>query len=109
MKICFVSPFAQAAGSERYLGLVLDGIPREQVRDVVFLQDGPFVEEVRRRGLPVSVWPTGAGPLAILGAVRRLHRHLADDAPDLVHANGIKAALVAVLATRGTRTGVVWV
>jgi len=109
MKICFVSPFAQAAGSERYLGLVLDGIPREQVRDVVFLQDGPFVEDVRRRSLPVTVWPTGAGPLAILGSVRRLRRHLAVDAPDLVHANGIKAALVAVLATLGTRTGVVWV
>ncbi len=109
MRICFVSPFAQPAGSERYLGLVLDGIPREQVRDVVFLQEGPFVDEVRRRDLPVRVWPTAAGPLAILGAARRLRRHLAEDRPDLVHANGVKAALVAVLATAGTRTRVVWV
>jgi glycosyltransferase involved in cell wall biosynthesis len=109
MRVTFVSPFAQRAGSERYLGLVLEGIPREHVRDVVFLQDGPFVEDVRGRGFPVTVWPTGAGPAAILGAARRLRRHLARDRPDLVHANGIKAALVSVLATAGTRTPVLWV
>jgi glycosyltransferase involved in cell wall biosynthesis len=109
MRITFVSPFAQLAGSERYLSLVLDGIPREQVGDVVFLQSGPFVEEVRRRDVPVTVWPTGPGPGAIVRAALKLRRHLRQDRADLVHANGIKAALVAVLATRGTRTPVVWI
>jgi glycosyltransferase involved in cell wall biosynthesis len=109
MTVTFVSPFAQPAGSERYLGVVLEGLPREQVRDVVFLQDGPFADEVRARGFPVEVWPTGPGVRSILRAARRLRRHLRRAAPDLVHANGIKAALVAVLATLGTRTPVVWV
>jgi hypothetical protein len=109
MKVVVVSPFAQRAGSERYLGLVLDGIPREYVHEVVFLQDGPFAEDVRGRGFPVTVWPTGAGPAAVLRAAWRLRRRLARQRPDLVHANGIKAALVSVLATLGTRTPVVWV
>jgi glycosyltransferase involved in cell wall biosynthesis len=109
LKIAFVSPFAQHAGSERYLGLVLDGLPRTWIRNVVFLQDGPFVQAVRDRGLPVTLIETSAQLPGILGSARRLRRLLDGDPPDLVHANGVKAALVAVLATIGRRTPVVWV
>lgn len=107
--ITFVSPFATRAGSEHYLSLVLGNIAREQVLDVVFLQNGPFVDEIRSRRFPVTVWPTGAGPAAILAAARRLRLHLRERRPHVVHANGIKAAVVAVLATRGTGPPVVWV
>ena len=107
--LTFVSPFAQLAGSEHYLGLVLDGIPRERVRCVVFLQEGPFVEEVRRRGLHAEVIPTSARPPGLVRSALQLRRMLRTDRPDLVHANGVKAALVCVLATIRTRTPVVWV
>ena len=108
MRITFVSPFAQNAGSERYLGLVLDGIPRDWIRGVVFLQDGPFVEDVSGRGHPVTLIETSARLTAIVRSALRLRRLLGDDPPDLVHANGVKAALVSVLATVGRRTPVVW-
>jgi glycosyltransferase involved in cell wall biosynthesis len=107
--VTFVSPFAQPAGSERYLGLVLDGLPRDWIRDVVFLQEGPFVEEVRGRGHRVTVLPTSARLPGLVRSALRLRRLLADDRPALVHANGIKAAVVAGLATIGTDIGVVWV
>ena len=109
LSITFVSPFAALAGSEQYLGLVLDGLPDEWIQQVVFLEDGPFVEEVRERGHRVTVLPTSARPPGLLRSARRLRSLLAGGRADLVHANGIKAALVSVLATVGTGTRVVWV
>jgi hypothetical protein len=107
--ITFVSPFAQPAGSERYLGLVLDGLPPDWIREVVFLQEGPFVEDVRGRGHRVTVLPTSARPPGLVRSAWRLRRLLVRDRPALVHANGIKAAVVAALATIGTGIGVIWV
>ena len=106
--ITFVSPYAQAGGSERYLAQLLDGIAPPRIKAVVYLQDGPAVDEQRGRR-DVTVIPTSPRPPAIVDAARRLHRMLAADRPDLVHANGVKAALVAVLATLGTGIPVVWV
>jgi glycosyltransferase involved in cell wall biosynthesis len=107
--ITFVSPFARLAGSERYLELVLDGIPRDWVRHVVFLEDGPFVHRVRELGHPVTVLPTSARAPGLLRTAWRLRKLLVRDRPALVHANGIKAAVVAGVATLGTRVRVVWV
>jgi glycosyltransferase involved in cell wall biosynthesis len=103
-----VSPYAQHGGSERYLSLVLDGFPPARIKGVVFLQDGPAAQEQRRRR-DVTVIPTSPRLPGVLAAARRFRRVLARDSPDLVHANGVKAALVAVLATLGTGTPVVWV
>jgi glycosyltransferase involved in cell wall biosynthesis len=107
--IAFVSPYSQLAGSERHLELVLDGLPPEQIAALVYLQEGPAVEEQARHGRMVTVIPTGAGPIEILRTALTLRRLLAASGAELVHANGLKAALVAVLATRGRRLPVVWV
>lgn len=109
MTITFVSPFGRPAGAERYLSLVLDGLPRDWIREVVLLEDGPFADEIRRRELPLTVLPTSARLPGIVGSAWRLRRLLRDERPELVHANGIKAALVSVLATLGTHIPVVWV
>jgi glycosyltransferase involved in cell wall biosynthesis len=109
LSIVFVSPFARPAGSERYLGLVLDGIPPEWIADVVFLEEGPFADEIRARGHRVTVLPTSARLPGLLASAGRLRRLLRRTKPTLVHANGIKAALVAGIATMGTGIGVVWV
>ena len=107
--IAFVSPFGRPAGAERYLGLVLDGLPRDWIREVVLLEDGPFADEIRERGLPLTVLPTSPRLPGIVRSAWRLRRVLRRNTPALVHANGIKAALVSVLATLGTRVPVVWV
>ena len=109
LTIAFVSPFARRAGSERYLGLVLDRLPREWIGDVVFLEEGPFVADVRASGHRVTVLPTSPRPPGLVASAWRLRRLLRRARPTLVHANGIKAALVAVLATLGTGIRVVWV
>src|SRR4029453_16547367 len=72
LSITFVSPFAARAGSGRYLGLVLDGLPADWVQQVVFLEDGPFMEEVRERGHRVTVLPTSAHLPGLLRSARRL-------------------------------------
>jgi glycosyltransferase involved in cell wall biosynthesis len=107
--VTFVSPFAQPAGSERYLGLVLDGLPESWVRNVVFLQAGPFAEQVRAHGHPVTVIPTAKGPLSLLRSARRLRQMLVRNPPQVVHANGVKAAVVAALALVGKGIPLVWV
>jgi glycosyltransferase involved in cell wall biosynthesis len=107
--VAFVSPYGQLAGAERYLGLVLDWIPPERIKAIVLLQEGPFVDRLRGQWREVTVIPTSPRLPGILRSAWRLRRMLASDPPDLVHANGVKAALVAVLATAGTRTPVVWV
>ncbi|HKG09697.1 MAG TPA: glycosyltransferase family 4 protein [Gaiellaceae bacterium] len=106
--VVFVSPFAQLAGAERFLELMLENMPRALVRRVVFLQDGPFVARAREAGHPVTVLPTSPRPPGLVRSAWRLRRLLEDDPPDLVHANGVKAALVCALALLGKRTPLVW-
>ena len=48
------------------------------------------------------------GWFSLLGAALRLRRRLLSRRPQLVHANGVKAALVSTLATLGTRLPVLW-
>lgn len=108
MRVAFVSPFVIQGGAERYLALLLDGLERDWIARITFLADGPLVADLRERGYPVEVLPTGAGPVSIARSARRLRRELRQLRPDVVHADGIKGALVATLALGGTRTPVVW-
>jgi glycosyltransferase involved in cell wall biosynthesis len=78
------------------------------VAGVVSLQDGWLVTRLRDAGHPVAVVPAGRR-LGILPAAVRLRRALRARRPDVVHANGVKAALVAGLAMAGAGIPVVWV
>jgi glycosyltransferase involved in cell wall biosynthesis len=106
--VTFVSPFAHLAGAERFLELMLESLPRSQIRDVVFLQDGPFVGRVRAAGHRVTVIPTSARPSGLIRSAWRLRRLLAQDPPGLVHSNGVKATLVCALALLGKDIPLVW-
>lgn len=106
--VTFVSSHAELGGSEAYLARLLEQFGPDWVREVVVLAPGPFVERLRERGLPVEVAAApGSGPGLALGAWR-LRRALRRGAPEVVHANGFKAAAVCALATAGTRLPVVW-
>jgi glycosyltransferase involved in cell wall biosynthesis len=108
--VTFVISHALHGGSERYLELLLDHLDPGWVHGVVSLQDGPFVERLRSSGYDVAVIETGAR-LSMLTSARRLGRLLQRDPPAVIHANGVKAALVAGLATpvARVRMPIVWV
>jgi glycosyltransferase involved in cell wall biosynthesis len=107
VSVTFVSSHAVLGGSERYLETLLGELGPGWARRVISLQEGPANERFREVGHePVVVHTTGS-PLSILLSTWRLRRLLHRQRPDVVHANGIKAALMCVLATR--RIPVIWV
>lgn len=108
IQVTFVSAHAGLGGAEIYLEGLVRRLPREWIRSVVFLADGPAVERFRRLGVEVEV--VGApGGRRMLAALPRLRRLVRSQRPDLVHANGVNAALAGVLALRLTGIPVVWV
>ena len=106
VRVAFISSHAQLGGSESYLEKLVDRLGPGWVHRVVCLQEGEFVDRLRSHGTKVDVIATGAGPASIFSSSRRLKALLASDPPDVVHANGVKAALVAAAA--GIRS-LVWV
>jgi glycosyltransferase involved in cell wall biosynthesis len=104
--VTFVSPHAQLGGAERYLETLFEQLGPEWIRSLVTLQDGPAIERFRKTGHEPHVIPTGPSPLSMLAASWRLRRLVRQHRPDVIHANGIKAALVALPAAG--RTPVVW-
>jgi glycosyltransferase involved in cell wall biosynthesis len=108
MRVAFVSPFVIQGGAERYLALLLDGLDRSWIERIYFLAEGPLVDELRGQDYPLEVIPTGAGPVSIARSALRLRRELRRLQPDVVHADGIKGALVTTLALAGTDFPVVW-
>ena len=107
LRVVFVSSHSRNGGSERYLETLLAELGPAWVELVVCLEEGPLVERLRAT-YPIEVVRTSGRATSVLAAARRL-RSLLRDRPDLVHANGVKAAVVAVLATLGLRVPVVWV
>ena len=106
--VTFVISHAQRGGAERYLELLLDHLEPASVQSIVSLQDGPFVERLRGSGHRVEVVPTGPR-LSMLRSAWRLRRLLRSGPPAAIHANGVKAALVSVLATPRMGIPVIWV
>ncbi|MBA2794739.1 MAG: glycosyltransferase, partial [Thermoleophilaceae bacterium] len=103
VRVSFVSSHALGGGSERYLELLLERLGEDWVAGVVLLGEGPFADRLRTLGYPAAMVTTPRR-LGILPAALRLRRTLVGQAPQVVHANGVKAALVAGLAMIGTGT-----
>jgi glycosyltransferase involved in cell wall biosynthesis len=109
LPVLFISSHAKHGGSERYLETLLEQLGHTWVSHVISLQEGPFTTRLRELDYPLEVFPTSGRWTALLRSAWRLRRALLRVQPAVVHANGIKAALVAALATVGTRLPVVWV
>ena len=107
--IAFVSSYGGSGGSEVYLERVIAKTTPSSVRSIVSLGAGRLVDRLHDLGYGVSVIPTSGKPLSFLRAAQRLRPHLVELRPDVVHANGLKAAIVSVLASFGTGLPVVWV
>jgi glycosyltransferase involved in cell wall biosynthesis len=106
-RVTFVSSHARPGGSERYLVTLLGMLEPDEIAGVVCLEEGPLVDELRALGHPVRVIVSTGSLRSMLGAARRLRRDLRSHPSDVVHANGIKAGLVAALARKAAP--LVWV
>ena len=108
LRTVVVTPKGFVGGAERWLLSILDHADR-LATTVVLLQDGPLRAELEQRDIDTIVLPTGASGLAIAGAGAQLWRRLRRLDPDVVLANGIKAATVAIGPARLLGIPSVWV
>lgn len=107
--VVFVSSHAKERGSERYLEILLQGLGPAWISDVVCLEGGPFVRRLQAMRLEPRVIHTTRHWPGILRSAWSLRRLLLRRGVRVVHANGVKAALVGALAVVGTGTRLVWV
>jgi glycosyltransferase involved in cell wall biosynthesis len=107
--VTFVSSHARLGGEENYLSRLLEELGPEWVAGVVSLEDAPFVERLRTMDVPTEVIPTSAHAPGMFLSALRLRRSLRRSKPRVVHANGVKAAVVCAVATFGTRFPLIWV
>ena len=121
MKILFYNHTGQVSGAERLLLMILARLDRDGFDPIVVCpEQGPLREMVTELGVPAE---TVAGLDArftwrvdhlarycksFLRVIRQFRRRVISIKPDLIHANSIRAGLVATAATFGLGTRVVW-
>src|SRR5258706_2154135 len=121
MKILFYNHTGQVSGAERVLLMILTRLDRSRFDPaVIFPEQGPLLEMTTKLGVPAEALPDldarftwrvglflrylrsfGQGIRKLRDKIRRLK-------PDLIHANSIRAGLVATAATTGLPTTVIW-
>lgn len=97
LRVDVVVPFGQLGGAQRWLLDLLDATDRLRPRALV-LEHGPFVDHLRRRNVDVTVRPTGPRAPDIAAAQVAARRWIAAGPGEVVLANGVKAAAVALPA-----------
>jgi len=121
MKILFYNHTGQASGAERVLTMILARLNGRAFAPVVVCPEtGALAKMVREIGAPVE---TIAGldarftwrpdhllryTRSFVRVISELRRKVTSIKPDLIHANSIRAGLVATAATFGLKTPVVW-
>ncbi len=121
MKIVYYNHTGQVSGAERVLLALMTRLnPGEFERVLVCPAEGPLVEMAAEAGIPVQTvahlnarftWRPdryfGYGK-SFYQVIAELRRKLIELKPDLIHANSIRAGLVATAATLGLKMKVVW-
>lgn len=109
MKVLYLNHTSEMSGGERSLLSLLSGLP-DEVSAVVACPPGPLAEAVRNLGVPVievpgieaslklHPWYTSRGVFDIARATRKVRRLATAQGADLVHANSLRAGLVAAFA-----------
>lgn len=121
MKVLFYNHTGQVSGAERMLLMILARLNQRLFDPLVICpEQGPLLIMVKSLGVPVESVPAlearftwRAGRLlrylkSFLLVIRELRRKVVSLKPDLIHANSIRAGLVATAATLGMGTKVVW-
>lgn len=120
MKILFYNHTGQASGAERLLLMILARLDRERFDPVVVCpEDGPLMK-LAAEFAPVAAvdclkarftWRADhlIGYLtSFLGVIQQFRQKVRSIKPDVIHANSIRAGLVATAATLGLKYRVVW-
>jgi L-malate glycosyltransferase len=121
MKILFYNHTGQVSGAERVLLMILARLDQRRFDALMICpEQGPLQSMATRLGVPVQTLPGLEARftwrldrlLRYLGSfflvIRQLRRKVIGIKPDLIHANSIRAGLVATAATLGLGTRVVW-
>lgn len=121
MKVLFYNHTGEVGGAERLLLLILGRLDRRRFDPVVVCPaEGPLREMVAKLGVPCETvgllrarftWRVDRllrALVSLRGAVRELREQVIKAGPDLVHANSIRAGLVATAATVGLEVPVIW-
>ena len=122
-RILYYSHTRQVSGGERVLFTMLEVLDRNLYEPLVACpQQGPgdLDKQLRGRGFEPLAAPLlnarfTSNPINLLGylastisAIRTFRATILKAAPDLLHANSVRAGLIATLATLGTRTRILW-
>jgi glycosyltransferase involved in cell wall biosynthesis len=121
IKICFYNHTGQVSGAEKMLFSILSALDPGKYRGVVFApRSHPFETICSANDLefhPVTPlnarYTTSPSDLvvylrSVVQLFKELRRNIVRERPDLVHANTTRAAIVATLATVGTKIPVLW-
>ncbi|HVQ38852.1 MAG TPA: glycosyltransferase family 4 protein, partial [Pyrinomonadaceae bacterium] len=121
MKILFYNHTGQVSGAERVLLMILERMDRDGFEPIVVCPEGSSLSKmVAELSVPVVAIPglearftSRVDQLArycrsFLQVMRQLRGSVRTINPDLVHANSIRAGLVATTATFGLGTSVAW-
>ena len=121
MKILFYNHTGQVSGAERVLLMILARIDRDSFKPIMVCPDHDSLSDlVSRLGVPVEIvaglearFTWQVSDLArycksFFHVLGQLRARVAVIKPDLIHANSIRAGLVATAATFGLGTRVVW-
>lgn len=121
MKILFYNHTGTVSGAERVMSMILDRLDRVRFQPVVVCPDeSPMMEmieelKVRTRGLkPLEARFTWRLDLVVrylisfASVIRSARQIVIDEAPDVIHANSIRAGLVMAAATLGLDMPVIW-
>ncbi len=121
MKILFYNHTGQVSGAERLLLMILSRIDRDAFEPLVICpKEAPLMRLVGELGVSVEkvseldarftlrLHRLANYCASFLKVIRQLRHRVNSFEPDLVHANSIRAGLVATMATIGLGTRVVW-
>ena len=107
LDVLVVTPKGFLGGAERWLLTMVDHTDRMRVR-VIQLDEGPLSDQLRTRGIPVEVVKVGPSGLDVAKAAAKLGANIRRNRPDVILANGIKAAMVVTPASVATGIPYVW-
>ncbi|MGC1208522.1 MAG: glycosyltransferase, partial [Ornithinimicrobium sp.] len=108
LKVALVCPTGDLGGAELWLLQLLDATDRLQIHAIVSAE-GPLVAELSRRDIPARMVDVGVGKAATALYAARMRDELTRLEPDVVLANGVRAAAAAMPAAWWLGWPVVWV